>query len=202
MQKKLWTKHYGPKNVLATTPIDGTTDLYIAEISYERRRIMGIIDKNYNEIIPFGDLHHMFGTRTLDKNNVLIDCVGILGDPNICFRDEYGSFLLRRGKDGIFRVEVNSNAFIAHATYNRLYGAYYVEDPEKVYVSCDEAFPIRSFVYDYKKGKMIEEHDLGEHLDIGELESRIYNSSLPYPGKQPQLVKKGNISGSTLYGFK
>ena len=204
--KKINTKGFGPKNLLEQNPIDGTDELFIGEISYNhegsRYRLRGIIDKNYREVVPFGELHRVIGTRIVNDNIVIIDCVSVAGNYDIGWDDDYGSILLMRDNEG-FKIAYNSNASIMYATNNMLFGANYEAPSVDVYLQqyADTSYPVETFEYDYVDNCLINREKLGE-VTTSQIQEYFYSKLLPYPDKMGRFEDVGTINGKYAYLFK
>ena len=203
---KIDTKKYGEKNLLEKKPINGTNELFIGEISHNsggsRYRVQGILDQNYREVVPFGELHRMIGTRIINDSIVIIDCVAVAGECNVGWCDEYGSLLLMK-HNGEFKIAYNSNASIIYATENMLYGANYEASAEDAYCQqyCDTSYPVETFEYDYKNDCLINQEKLGD-VSESQIQAYFYSKILPYPNKMLKLKKMGEIGNQNMYQFK
>ena len=78
MLKKINTQHFGEKNLLLTQNIPYAYGLFYGEISINsqgsRIRVRGIFDDKGREVVPFGVLKNLAGTRVVNENIVILDC--------------------------------------------------------------------------------------------------------------------------------
>ena len=205
MKKKINTKNFGEKNLLGLEPISGTNELFVGEISVNKNgsrfRLKGIIDNNYKEVVPFGDLHRMIGTRIVNDNIVIIDCVSVAGCYDIGWRDEYGSLLLMK-ENGEFKLEYNSNATIMYVTNDMLYGANYDASEEEAYCQQydDTSYPINSFEYNYQDNCLVNVERI-DGTSQDELQAYFYSKILPYPDKMLKLKPVGISNDKRTYGY-
>ena len=207
MNKKINTKYFGEKNLLDIKKIPYIDELYIGEINatinHSRYRICGIFDDKYREVVPFGMLHIVFGTRVVNDNVVIIDCYSGRG---YCYDswhhsdiNEGGSLLLMKDNEG-FKHVYTSNASYIYVTHDMLYGANFEDFVRK---NGEKDYTIKTFEYNYKENKLISIEKIKDNrADItGELLLYFAEKIKPYPDKMLRLEKVGNLKGKDLYEF-
>lgn len=170
--KKVNTQFFGPKNILKKEKIEGT-DLYIAEIYSDFRR-RGIINEDGEEVVPFGTLYHLIGTRLIDENHLIIDRVV---DTHFVFGALLGSYLCHK-VNGKFELLYNSNAAILLVNEKMILGANFVTGREREY---HIDYPLQSFEYNYKTRQLDEQKNFNNLAYAnGELLEYLMKRYLPY----------------------
>lgn len=204
MSKKINTMYFGEKNLLDIKPIPDVNGLYIGEIGvvfdHSRYRMCGVFDDNYREVVPFGVLHPVFGTRVVNENTVILDCssTGSLFDFwHQSGYDSFGSILLIRDGEE-FKHVYTSNASIMYVTHDMVYGANFDDFGDY----SNKNYIIRTFEYNYKENKLVNSVEFDGRATItGDLALYFNEAIMPYPSKMHRMVKVGNVDNKTLYEF-
>ena len=201
MFNKINTQQYGEKNLLVTQNIPHTYGLYYGEVSVtsngSRFRAKGIFDDKGREVVPFGLLNDLVGTRVVNENIVILDSTTYgsrYGYWHHSSDNRYASYLLMKDHEG-FKLVYTSDAAVIQVTHNMIYGANFEDYGEKY------DYRIRTFEYNYQENKMIDRAQIDNWragLD-GELALYFMEKITPYPEKAHRLIKVGDINGETLY---
>ena len=185
--KKIKTAEFGEKNLLEQRRVPSTYDLFIGEISVTdwsgRRRRLGLIDNDLNEIIPFGKLYRDCEIRVINDHIVIVDQVSYPGMYGIADH-VYGSILCMKEKDK-YKVVYNSDAAIMLVNNEMLLGANFEGEPY-----CDDmVFPTTTYEYNYKTGEL-NRQKFDENVFVnGELQEYLLQRYLPYSEKKHRLEK-------------
>lgn len=179
--KDIKTSHFGFRPVIALDTIPGTDELFLAQVPSEvgaRYRYLGVINKDWFEVVPFGDLRGYEGVRVVNKNTIIFDYVSIQGVDNV-HDDIHGSILVTKVNNA-FEPVFYSNAARIRVTGSMLIGACFDEEPNWVDHKLVATF-IHEYHYDEhgaRIGRVIHcregEFDNGRFQDVFESEVNSY----------------------------
>ena len=164
------TANYGEQVLTSLEPIPGNNELFLGKINVESGEEIGILDKNNEEVVPFGNITDLLGITFITPELLVIDKIGVIKYPDITF-NKYGSYLCSKDDKGHFKVIYDSNAVIFNIDDEFITGANFYPD------ECGG--PIQIFLFNYKTGEIEKSEIDYESYDSGELQDLLDSKVSP-----------------------
>lgn len=136
---KIQTKLCGEREIISKEEVEGVPGLFRAEIMMEEP-VVGFIDQDNNEVVPFGSISVLEHVTALDRDTVVIDKSYTVYKFKQWW-PSYGSVLVVRKENG-FESLFESNFSTFNIDDEKLIGAYV--DPD------DQFGSIITYLYNYK----------------------------------------------------